>query len=252
MDRRFFIRAHLAVGRHHRPRTPWCPHGLQLSRGKVFLTDHMHTRSWINHKLSFLQLLCWRSQEYPFVHGKVECRLVFFFELVCVFRKIPRLASGTSLLSFSLFVGPILEFESVGTSLMLRFDLHFPSDGPLLSRILEWRSVDLLNRALWIEFKTFCIGVSPKLFCSLRCECIRALWHTTQLWDNVHDSHSAFVIAFSSFWEVALFELFLLLFINLLMRKQTRVSWLATRYFFLKLALGRIYSRGVRVQVPFK
>ena len=162
MDRRFFIRSHLAVGRHHRPRTPWCPHGLQLSRVKVFLTSHMHTRSWINYKI--FQLFCWRSQEYPFVHGKVECRLVFFFELVCVFRKIPRLASGTSLLSFSLFVGPIFEFESGGTSLMLRFDLHFPSDGPLLSRILEWRSVDLLNRALWIAFKTFCIGFPRNSF----------------------------------------------------------------------------------------
>ena len=42
-----------------------------------------------------------------------------------MFGKIPSLASGTSLLSYSLFVGPILEFYSVGTSLMSKFDLQF-------------------------------------------------------------------------------------------------------------------------------
>ena len=99
---RFFSCLHLAVGRHHRRRTSWCPHGLQLSRVKVFLADHVHTRSWINYKLSFLRLFCWRSQEYPFLRGKVECSLVCFFELVNVFGNIPSLASGTSLLSFRL------------------------------------------------------------------------------------------------------------------------------------------------------
>ena len=32
----FFSRLDLAVGRHHRRRTPRCPHGLQLSRVKVY------------------------------------------------------------------------------------------------------------------------------------------------------------------------------------------------------------------------
>ena len=98
------------VGRHHRRRTPWCPHCRQLSRVTVLLTDHMHTRSWINYKLSFFRLSCWRSREYPFLRGKIECSLVFFFELVHVLGKIPRLTSGTSLLSCSLFVGPTLKF----------------------------------------------------------------------------------------------------------------------------------------------
>ena len=47
------------------------------------------------------------------------------------FGKVPSLASGSSLLSFSLFMGPVLKFHSVGTSLMMMFDLylcHFKSD----------------------------------------------------------------------------------------------------------------------------
>ena len=130
--RRFFIRSDSAVGRHHRRRTPWCPHGRQLSRVTVFLTDHMHTRSWINYKLSFLWLMCWRNRKNPFLRGKMECSLVFFFELVHVLGKIPRLTSGTSLLSCSLFVGPNLEFYKVGTSLMSRFDLYFSKRGSFL------------------------------------------------------------------------------------------------------------------------
>ena len=48
--RRFFSGLHLAVGRHHRRRTPRCPHGLQLSRVKIFLADYVHARSRIYHK----------------------------------------------------------------------------------------------------------------------------------------------------------------------------------------------------------
>ena len=122
---RFFSCLHLAVGRHHRRWTPRCPHGLHLRRVKFSLAYHVHTRSGINCKLSFIRLFCWRSLEYSFLRGKVECSLVFFFELVYVFGKIPSLASGTSLLSCSLFMGPVLKFHSVGTSLMRNFDIYF-------------------------------------------------------------------------------------------------------------------------------
>ena len=49
--------------------------------------------------------------------------------------KVPCLASGTSLLSFSLFMGPVVKFHSAGTSLMTIFGV-FPSDGPFLYGIL--------------------------------------------------------------------------------------------------------------------
>ena len=122
--RRFFSGLHLAVGRHHRRRTSRCPHGLQLSRVKVLLADHMHTRSWIHHKLSALRLFCWRSREYPFLFGKVAA-LSFSLNLYMFLARFRSLASGTSLLSFSLFMGPVLKFHSVRTSLMRNFDTYF-------------------------------------------------------------------------------------------------------------------------------
>ena len=123
-----FFCQHFAVGRHHRRRTPRFHHGLQLSRAKVFLTDHMHACSWINYKLSFLRLFCCTQQSTPFFPREEECSFVLFFELENVFSKIPSFASGTSLLSFSLFVGPFLKFHRVGTSVMKElWHLLFPT-----------------------------------------------------------------------------------------------------------------------------
>ena len=62
---------------------------------------------------------CWRSRKYPFLRGKVER------SFVNVFGKVPCLASGALLLSFCLFMGPVLKFHGVGTSLMRIFDLYF-------------------------------------------------------------------------------------------------------------------------------
>ena len=53
----------------------------------------------------------------PFFRGRVECSFVLFFELVFVFGRVPCQASGASLLSFCLFVGPVLQFHSVGVDL---------------------------------------------------------------------------------------------------------------------------------------
>ena len=84
----------------------------------------------------FSLALLMTQQEYPFLRGKVECSLVSFSEFVYVFSKIPSLASGTSLLSFSLFIGPVFKFHSVRTSLMRTLILIFPNDGPFFSWIL--------------------------------------------------------------------------------------------------------------------
>ena len=223
---RFLSCLHLAVDRHHRRRTSWCPHGLQLSRVKVFLTGHMHSRSWINCKLLFFRLFCWRSWEYPFLRGKVECSLVLFFEPVYVLGKIPCLASGTSLLSFSLFLRSILQFHSVGTSLMRNFDIYFSQwwsfffqDTRLTLRRL--RESYPLN---WFRDFLHRWETSASETCDTQPYC-DTLFTT---------SHTILVIAFSSFLEVALFRLLIWLFINFVMRKQTLVSSLTTRFFFYR------------------
>ena len=72
----------------------------------------------------FLRFHGGRSREYPFFRWREECSFVVLFELAYVFGKVPCLASGTSLLSFSLFLRSVLKFYSVRTSLMRYFDLH--------------------------------------------------------------------------------------------------------------------------------
>ena len=69
---------------------------------KVFLADHMHARSGNR--------------------GKVECSLVFFFEQVYAFGKIPSLASGTSFLSFR-----CLDIQAQGFSKALKDYVHRPT-----------------------------------------------------------------------------------------------------------------------------
>ena len=181
--------------------------------------------------------------------------LSFAFELVFIFGQIPSLALGTSFVSFCLFVGPTLDFDSVRTSLMSRFDLYvskrwsflFPDTRVTLRGLRESNSLNCVQ--------DFLDRVSPKLFRSLRSECIRVLWYTTQLWYAFRNSHSAFVFTYS-FWEVAFLRPLIWLFTNLVMRKQTRVSWLTTRFLFCfsKKAHwdGCHYSQGVCVQVPCK
>ena len=95
----------------------------------------------IHHKLSFHQLFCWRSQECPLLRGKVACSLVFFFVLVSVFSKIPSIASGTPLLSFSL---RILQTVFASSSFEVPTDLC---------------SMRCQQNACWIE--QFCHWQSP-------------------------------------------------------------------------------------------
>ena len=155
------------------------------------------------------------------------------------FGKIRCLASGTSLLSFSLFMRPVLKFQSVGTPLMRIFDLYFPKRGSFLfpDTCLTWRrlsesyssnlSQDLLHR------------VSPILCSSLRNQCFRVLGDATQLWYNFHNSHSILVLVFFSFVEIVAFRwLFICLFVNLVMREQTLISGFAARFCFVELTLG--------------
>ena len=83
----------------------------------------MHTGFGIYHKLSFLGFYCgcgWQK-------GEQNASL---FALIDLLGKSSRVSAGasltsrTSLLSFSLFMGPVLKLHSVATSLMRNFDLY--------------------------------------------------------------------------------------------------------------------------------
>ena len=103
------------------------------------------------------------------------------------------------------------------------------------------RSADRVNRTFRIGPKTFLHRVSTELCSSLRNQCFQVLRDATQLWYNFHNSYSILVVAFSSFVGIVAFVwLFVWLFINLVMREQTLISGFTTRFFFVKLRLGRM------------
>ena len=89
------------------------------------LADHMQTCSWMYHKLSILRFYGGCGRHDQLLGRRIECSFVLFFEFVNISGKIPCLAAGASLLSFSLFLRYVLKFHSVGTSLMKYFDLYF-------------------------------------------------------------------------------------------------------------------------------
>ena len=78
------------------------------------LACHMHTPSLRKHKF-FLPALMLTQRGVPIPPRESRMQPCLFFELVNVFSKIPSFASRTSLLSFSLFMGLVLIFYSVGT-----------------------------------------------------------------------------------------------------------------------------------------
>ena len=111
---------HIAVGCHHRRRIFRYPHGFQFGK------DHVHACSGIHHKLSLLGFYCGCGQQNPLPVKRTECSFVFLFELRDILGKFPRISTGASLLSCSLFCRYVLELHvhSVGTSLMKNFDLY--------------------------------------------------------------------------------------------------------------------------------
>ena len=94
--RGFFCCLHLTVGRHHHRRILRNPHGLQFSRVKVSLADHMHTCSGIYHKLFF--------PRFYVIGGRIDCSFVLFCELVIVRQVLHASPRGAPLFSFGLLL----------------------------------------------------------------------------------------------------------------------------------------------------
>ena len=96
--------------------------------------------------------------------GEKNVAFVLRFELVNMSSKIRSLALCTSLLSFSLFMGPVLKFHSVGTSLMSMFDIYFSKWWSFFvpDARVTWRGLSESNTLNCVQDFLHC--VSPKLF----------------------------------------------------------------------------------------
>ena len=97
----------------------------------------------------------WRW-ETPFVGRWEEGSFVRFFVLWGFLGQSPRVSAGTSPLSLSLFLRPILNFGSVRTALMRIFWLISLRVTDLcFFRMFAWRSVAFVNRSRRLDPKTF-------------------------------------------------------------------------------------------------
>ena len=112
------MRLHFSIGCHDRRRTSRRRHGFQFSEIQTLFADHVHRRSGVYNKFSFLK--------FPREDGagrhqfpKVRRMLFYLSPLIsgCIW-PASTLLHGTSLLPFRLFLRPILKFWSIGVTLM--------------------------------------------------------------------------------------------------------------------------------------
>ena len=102
------MRLHFSIGCYNRRWISRCRHGFQFSGIQILFADHVHRRSGVYNKVSFLWYKgWWAGTNFPRVR-----RLLFYFSpiILNIFGQLPRCFTGTPLLPFRLFLRPILKF----------------------------------------------------------------------------------------------------------------------------------------------
>ena len=106
------MRLRFSIGVYDYLRTARFRQSFHFSITQVFFADHVHWRSGVDNKFSFLR------RQAPFF-PKVRRMLLFLAPLsFCTFGQLPRCFAGTLLLPLCLFLRPILKFWNVGAALM--------------------------------------------------------------------------------------------------------------------------------------
>ena len=112
------MRLHFTIGCYDRRRSSRRRHSIHFRRIQVLFADHVHRRSGVDNKFSFLRvkiLMAQAGTNFP----KVRRMLFYVSPLIFgYFGQPPRCFTGTSLLPFRLFLRPILKFWSIGVTLM--------------------------------------------------------------------------------------------------------------------------------------
>ena len=111
---RFFFCMHFAVGCNNlRRRTSRDLCGFQFGRVQVFPSQHVHCCSRIYNKFSFPWFHYGWRWETPKLVGEKKVALSVSLSFKDILGQSPRVSAGTSLLSFGLLLGPILNFHCV-------------------------------------------------------------------------------------------------------------------------------------------
>ena len=143
-------------------------------------------------------------------------------------------------------------FKALGLRWWRMLTCIFPSDGPLLSRILAWRSVDFVNRTRRIGPNTFCIRFL-RHFTRFGSRDGPGSCETAPNCGTVFTTATAALSSLFPVWDL-FFRHLTRFFVNLAVWEQTLCPLLCIPIRFLKNwhSGGCRKSRSDFVQVPFK
>ena len=141
------MRLHFSIGCNDYRRTTRLRQSIHFSRIQVLFADHVHRRSGVDNKFSFLDLMVQAGTYFP----KERIMLLYFSPLILThFWPASTLLHGhIALATLSLFLRPILKFWSIGVTLMR---LIIPSEG-FWSRKSAWRTTAFVNFTHRIGFR---------------------------------------------------------------------------------------------------
>ena len=199
------MRLHFTIGCYDLRRTSRRRHGFQFSRIQVLFADHVHRRSGVYNKFSFLRFKVDGAGKHLFSEWEKNAVLSFSFNFWDNLGHFPRCFAGTSLLPFRLFLRLVLKLWSIGVSLMRFTWANHSKRWILVSNVsMTYHGFSELNTSEWFPY----VWALPQNRCRLRR--LHILTYGTQLSCNFQHSHCSFV--------TILFRPFARLFINLAMR----------------------------------
>ena len=148
------MRLHFTIGCYNRRRTSQCRHGFQFSGIQILFADHVHRRSGVHHKFSFLRFKSWcRQADTNFQEVR---RMLFYFAFnLRIFLANLHAASRAHRSCHSVSSWDrSSNFGALGLRWCGSPGQIIPSDG-FLSRMLAWRTTALLNRTHRIDLSMF-------------------------------------------------------------------------------------------------
>ena len=114
-----FLRLHFTIGGYDYRGTTRLRQSIHFSFTQVLFADHVHRRTGVHNKLSFLRfqgLMAQVDTNFPKVRRMLF--LCFSLKFSDIFGQLPRCFTGTLLLPLCLFLRPILKFWTRGATLM--------------------------------------------------------------------------------------------------------------------------------------
>ena len=152
------MRLHFSIACYDYRRTSRRRLSINFSRIQVLFADHVHRRSGVYNKFSFLKFKIWWRRQAPFSEGEKNAVSFFSFIFRC-FWQPPHCFTGTSLLPFHLFLRPILKFEV--TLMRITWANHCLLHKALVIVVL-WQILQFRSLGKWVS--TLCLPKSSRLW----------------------------------------------------------------------------------------